>query len=144
MADSNPAFGLTAANAKSALELPPGAVRAEVAGTGVLGADVRFYAADGTLVLRRELKATGNILDKKTGNIVNTTYSAFNDRISEAASQAQQAGEIWLQVNSGAKVEDYLRRFNAVPGRDMAKYKDMTLHVVDELGTVIYHGPVKK
>jgi hypothetical protein len=130
--DSNKTFPLTKANAEAALTPPPGATRTKVAGPNTAGADIKFYAADDSLILERELKS------------LDGGYNAFNRQLSKAVkSQLSGSGEVWMQVKPGTDIEAWLKSFRNTPGRNLGDYEGVTLRVLDDAGKVLYSGPIK-
>ena len=90
IADTNPDFPLSEANAIAALTGPRGSTVLQVAGRSVYGADITFRLPDNTL-FHREVKCI-------TGG-----RNAFNRRISDAFSQfkdEESIGDIFFQVQN--------------------------------------------
>ena len=126
-------FLLTDANADTALTLPENAVTLDVAGSGGGGADIIFYDAFGSEVLKREVKC------------VNGGYNSFKGHLSRATEkQVMGNGELFIQVKSGTDIEKWINRFVSQPGRDLNKYKNVTLTVVDDSGKTLYNGGITK
>ncbi|WP_412543095.1 RHS repeat-associated core domain-containing protein [Longispora sp. K20-0274] len=99
--DNKGGGALTEENAIESLQGPPG-TKPNVTEDGLKGgADIEFTDADGNVVLRREVKTTGNV----------NGYSSFNSHIKEANLQFDKDGEIFYQVKDGADVENWIQRW---------------------------------
>ena len=103
-----------------------------VAGENVAGADVIFPNG-----FKREVKCVAG------------GYNSFNRDASHAARQLSDAsghfsGEVLIQVKAGTDVSTWASQF--ARGRQTAdaraKYKDVSLRIVDDEGKQLYHGPL--
>lgn len=130
IADSNPNFRLTEANAKTALTGPEGTTP-EVAGSGGAGADIQFVDEAGNTVLKREVKS------------VEGGYNSFNSSLKKGLQQAGSDGEVFMQVKSGTDVESWLSRYRGSrTPEELATKAGNRVHVFDEHGQLLYSGPI--
>ena len=131
IADTNPDFPLSQVNAGRAVRGPQGAIRA-IAGQGGRGADVVFRGPAAS-TLRREVKS-----------IAGGAQGSFNREIAAAASQLGYQGEVFVQVPRGTAALNKVLRFRGArqSPADLGLYRSVHIIIVDDVGTVLYQGPL--
>ncbi|PXX55603.1 hypothetical protein DFR70_12172 [Nocardia tenerifensis] len=126
MTDSNKAFPLSEANAEKILRSGPPGTKAEVAGPGGAGADVKFVDEAGNVVARTESKA------------INGGPNSFNKELSHASKQVEYEGQVHVQVPEGTKVEEWMHKFQGSRNdQQLGKYSKVDVVFSDPAGNVL-------
>ena len=135
IADSNPNFPLTRANAIAALTPPAGATFNDVRGRGETGADIIFQFPDGTQFFREVKCITGG-------------RNAFNSDLRTAVKQLEVPavrGDVFIQVPSYYPLQKGMQTFLFYRRQRpdiLEKYQGIRLQVRDETGCILYDAQI--